>query len=49
MEHGALNARLRLGMLWEPPRADPHAGRCGGWGAKPPAILFGFSRCKASS
>jgi len=28
---GALNARLRLGMLWEPPGADPHAGWCGGW------------------
>jgi hypothetical protein len=25
---GALNAQLRLGMLWEPPGADPHAG----WG-----------------
>jgi hypothetical protein len=33
---GALNARLRLGMLWEPPGADPHAGWCGGWGRKSP-------------
>jgi len=29
-ELGELNARLRLGMLWEPPRADPPAGWCGG-------------------
>jgi len=30
------NARLRLGMLWEPPRADPPAGRCRGWREKIP-------------
>ena len=29
-------ARLRLGDLDEAPRADPHAGCCGGWGRKPP-------------
>jgi hypothetical protein len=26
---GALNAQLGLGMLWEPPGADPHARCCG--------------------
>jgi hypothetical protein len=33
---GALNAQLWLGMLWEPPGADPHAGWCGDWGRKSP-------------
>ena len=32
----SLTARLRLGRLWEPPGADPHAGWCGGWGRKSP-------------
>jgi hypothetical protein len=44
---GALNARLRLGMLWEPPGADPHAGWCGDWGANPPVtrLALGFKSC----
>ena len=29
--------RLRPGDLDETPRADPHAGWCGGWGRPPPA------------
>ena len=28
--------RLRPDSLHEPPRADPHAGWCGGWGLKSP-------------
>ena len=39
----SLTARLRLGRLWEPPGADPHAGWCGGWGRKTPGYPIGTS------
>ena len=28
----------RVDLFWEPPGADPHAGWCGGWGAKSPRL-----------
>ena len=33
-----LTVCLRVDLFWEPPGADPHAGWCGGWGAKTPRL-----------
>jgi len=36
LEQAGVISLLALKHLWETPRADPHAGCCGGWGRKTP-------------
>jgi len=37
----AMDVRYGWATLDETPRADPHAGCCGGWGKKTPATRLG--------
>jgi len=45
----SFHSPVTAGDLDEAPRADPHAGCCGGWGRKTPGYPIGRSRCAADN